>query len=209
MKCPKCSSKTRIKDSRQAGDRNSRRRTHVCEQCGHRFRTVERLEEGDVGHAGWITLACVSCGASDTRLAENHLAGDGVSVQRVYECGTCGQRTPAVECVGEGIPDTLALHGPMVVTADGDWVPYDRARLARGLAHLRGPHVDARLFAEMVGHVEEMMTPVSTVRATDITGRVLEFLRERSPAAHILHALRLGKIRDISDLRKELDSRDE
>lgn len=204
MKCPKCSSKTRIKDSRQAGDRNSRRRTHVCEQCGHRFRTVERLEETE-----WATLACVSCGASDTRLVENHVTGDAVSVQRVYKCGACGQLTPAVERVGEEVPDTLALHGPMVVTADGDWVPYDRARLARGLAHLRGPHVDARLFAEMVGHVEEVMTPVSAVRASDITARVLEFLREKSPAAHIHHALRLGKIPDISALRKELDSRDE
>ncbi|PCS01416.1 transcriptional regulator NrdR [Lactococcus fujiensis] len=44
MKCPKCQSEeSRVVDSRQAEDAIRRRR--VCEQCGFRFTTFERIEE--------------------------------------------------------------------------------------------------------------------------------------------------------------------
>ncbi len=44
MKCPKCrSEESRVVDSRQAED--SIRRRRVCESCGFRFTTFERIEE--------------------------------------------------------------------------------------------------------------------------------------------------------------------
>lgn len=44
MKCPKCQSEdSRVVDSRQAED--SIRRRRVCESCGFRFTTFERIEE--------------------------------------------------------------------------------------------------------------------------------------------------------------------
>ena len=44
MKCPKCSSEaSRVVDSRQAEE--SIRRRRVCENCGFRFTTFERIEE--------------------------------------------------------------------------------------------------------------------------------------------------------------------
>lgn len=44
MKCPKCQSEaSRVADSRQAED--SIRRRRVCENCGYRFTTFERIEE--------------------------------------------------------------------------------------------------------------------------------------------------------------------
>lgn len=44
MKCPKCSSdESKVVDSRQAEDAIRRRR--VCENCGFRFTTFERIEE--------------------------------------------------------------------------------------------------------------------------------------------------------------------
>lgn len=46
MRCPKCASiKSSVVDSRQAEDGNTIRRRRVCENCGHRFTTYERVEE--------------------------------------------------------------------------------------------------------------------------------------------------------------------
>ena len=45
MKCPFCSSEnTRVIDSRPADDNNSIRRRRLCDDCGKRFTTYERVE---------------------------------------------------------------------------------------------------------------------------------------------------------------------
>ena len=45
MKCPFCShEKTRVIDSRPAEDNNSIRRRRVCDECGKRFTTYEKIE---------------------------------------------------------------------------------------------------------------------------------------------------------------------
>ena len=45
MKCPCCSHEnTRVIDSRPAEDNNSIRRRRVCDECGKRFTTYEKIE---------------------------------------------------------------------------------------------------------------------------------------------------------------------
>ena len=45
MKCPFCShGNTRVIDSRPAEDNNSIRRRRVCDECGKRFTTYEKIE---------------------------------------------------------------------------------------------------------------------------------------------------------------------
>ena len=45
MKCPFCSSdNTRVIDSRPADDNNSIRRRRLCDDCGKRFTTYEKIE---------------------------------------------------------------------------------------------------------------------------------------------------------------------
>lgn len=45
MKCPFCNAElNRVIDSRPADDNNSIRRRRVCEKCGRRFTTYEKLE---------------------------------------------------------------------------------------------------------------------------------------------------------------------
>ena len=45
MKCPFCSQEnTRVIDSRPAEDNNSIRRRRVCDECGKRFTTYEKIE---------------------------------------------------------------------------------------------------------------------------------------------------------------------
>ena len=45
MKCPFCSHEnTRVLDSRPAEDNNSIRRRRVCDECGKRFTTYEKIE---------------------------------------------------------------------------------------------------------------------------------------------------------------------
>ena len=45
MKCPFCSHEnTRVIDSRPADDNNSIRRRRICDECGRRFTTYEKVE---------------------------------------------------------------------------------------------------------------------------------------------------------------------
>ncbi|RDU24313.1 transcriptional regulator NrdR [Anaerosacchariphilus polymeriproducens] len=45
MKCPFCSNQnTRVIDSRPADDNNSIRRRRMCDECGKRFTTYEKIE---------------------------------------------------------------------------------------------------------------------------------------------------------------------
>ena len=45
MKCPYCSSEnTRVIDSRPADDNNSIRRRRLCDDCGKRFTTYEKVD---------------------------------------------------------------------------------------------------------------------------------------------------------------------
>ena len=45
MKCPFCSHEnTRVIDSRPADENNSIRRRRVCDECGKRFTTYEKVE---------------------------------------------------------------------------------------------------------------------------------------------------------------------
>lgn len=43
MKCPRCDSKTSIKDTREKGD--AIRRRHACPACGYRFSSIEITNE--------------------------------------------------------------------------------------------------------------------------------------------------------------------
>lgn len=48
MHCPKCDSKSKIIDSRMRLDVNRKDRRHKCDDCGHRFSTVEILVSEEV-----------------------------------------------------------------------------------------------------------------------------------------------------------------
>ena len=52
MKCPYCSSEnTRVIDSRPADDNNSIRRRRLCDDCGKRFTTYEKVTIGELWQA--------------------------------------------------------------------------------------------------------------------------------------------------------------
>jgi len=44
LPCPKCSGATAVLDSRDRGDRITRRRLCINKSCGWRFNTIERIE---------------------------------------------------------------------------------------------------------------------------------------------------------------------
>jgi len=49
MRCPFCSSQdTQVKDSRPTEDNTSIRRRRICDQCGSRFTTFERIQLRDL-----------------------------------------------------------------------------------------------------------------------------------------------------------------
>ena len=69
MKCPYCSSEnTRVIDSRPADDNNSIRRRRLCDDCGKRFTTYEKVEtipliiiKKDNNREQYNRTRCIAC----------------------------------------------------------------------------------------------------------------------------------------------------
>ena len=50
MKCPYCNQdNTRVVDSRPVDDNNAIRRRRMCDECGRRFTTYEKVEDDSPG----------------------------------------------------------------------------------------------------------------------------------------------------------------
>ncbi len=112
MRCPKCASaSTRVMDSREAP--NAVRRRRVCESCGNRFTTYERVEttrplvvKRDGSREEWnrskllegVRLACTKRPVSSARIedlvdeVESQLAGSGKAEIQSSELGQAVMR---------------------------------------------------------------------------------------------------------------------
>jgi len=210
VKCPRCSSKTRVKDSRLAHKENARRRKHYCrsKECGYVFHTIEYEQEKDVDHELISASRCVACGEK-AALMKAVLLGDRISVQRRYRCLSCGQDTFTVEKPGEGEQDAIDWYSPLVEKKDGTRVPFDRAKLVESLATVRSKHLDEDGFRELVEHIEQRVVPGEVIRSSELRQLALEFLKQASEMAYLKCLIDWGMADTPDELMARLGDPDE
>ena len=72
-------------------------------------------------------MRCPFCGATDTRVIDSRLAGDGSQVRRRRECSDCKERYTTFE--------SAELDLPRIVKRDGRREPFAIDKLRSGILH--------------------------------------------------------------------------
>lgn len=144
-------------------------------------------------------MHCPSCHAADTKVVDSRLAEDGAAVRRRRECLSCRYRFTTFERMEDA---------PLVVIkSDGRRQPFDRAKLAAGIAAAtKGRPLPASTVADLAERVEESL-PVSggEVTSGQIGLAVLEELRTVDEVAYLRFASVYKHFDAAADFHREIE----
>ncbi|MEZ5141249.1 MAG: transcriptional regulator NrdR [Acidimicrobiales bacterium] len=143
-------------------------------------------------------MRCPSCARLDDKVVDSRLADDGTSIRRRRECLECGHRFTTFERYEE-VP-------LLVVKRSGDRVPFDRAKVVRGVrAAVTGRPVDDDAIEGLAGEVEEAMRLRGGEVASEQVGiAVLDRLRELDQVAYVRFASVYKDFDDPADFQREV-----
>lgn len=143
-------------------------------------------------------MRCPYCREDDDKVVDSRVADEGEAIRRRRECLGCGRRFTTYERV-------VAL--PLaVVKRSGVSEPFDRAKLARGIAAAVGgrPIPDGAV-DEIVAEIEEQLRELGPEVGSDTVGlAVLERLRALDPVSYLRFASVYKDFEDVADFEQEL-----
>jgi transcriptional repressor NrdR len=121
-------------------------------------------------------------------------------IRRRRQCNACGRRFTTYERIEEAVK-------LMVVKKDGSRVPYNRAKLIRGIEQAcYKRRITAEQIAALVDSVEEAMFKQfeREVEAMEIGRLVSDRLKELDQVAYVRFASVYKQFRDLDDLLEEV-----
>lgn len=144
-------------------------------------------------------MHCPFCQADDSKVVDSRLAEEGAAVRRRRECLSCQSRFTTFERVED--------VGLVVVKSDGRRVPFDRAKVASGIAaatkgrDLSGVSVDT-----LAERVEEVVRQAGTIVSSAQIGlAVLDQLRPIDEVAYLRFASVYKHFDAASDFHREIE----
>ncbi len=145
-------------------------------------------------------MLCPFCGANDDKVIDSRSADAGRIIRRRRECNGCERRFTTYERVEEAVK-------LMVVKKDGSRVPYNRAKLVRGIEQACYKRkITAEQINALIEGVEEQMfrTYDREVDAIEIGRLVSDRLKEIDQVAYVRFASVYKQFRDLDDLLEEV-----
>ena len=145
-------------------------------------------------------MKCPFCGATDTRVVDSRLVGEGDQVRRRRECVDCSERFTTYESV--------ELNLPRVVKHDGRREPFDEAKLRGGMTRaLEKRPVSTDALEAALGRITRqlMASGESEVQALRIGELVMNELRGLDQVAYVRFASVYRKFEDVNAFREEID----
>ncbi len=145
-------------------------------------------------------MRCPFCGASDTKVIDSRLFGEGNQVRRRRQCTLCKERFTTYE--------TAELNLPRVVKQDGSRVPFDGRKLTTGLMRaLEKRPVSTEQVNDLIDHIRRRMLAVGEreVSSRQIGEWVMGKLRELDQVAYVRFASVYRKFEDVNAFRTEID----
>ena len=143
-------------------------------------------------------MRCPYCREVDDKVVDSRESGDGDAIRRRRECAGCGRRFTTYERI-DPVPLT-------VMKRSGVKEPFDRAKLARGIAQAVGgrPIPDGAV-DEMVTELEQQLRQVGPEVPSEAVGlAVLERLRALDPVSYLRFASVYKDFTDIADFEAEV-----
>jgi len=143
-------------------------------------------------------VRCPYCKEDDDRVVDSRTADDGGAIRRRRECLGCGRRYTTFERL-----EPLPLS---IVKRAGTKEPFDRAKLARGIAQaVAGRPIAADAVDAMAADIEEQVRATGPEVASEAVGRaVLERLQALDPVAYLRFASVYKGFEDLADFQAEV-----
>ncbi|MHB1285003.1 MAG: transcriptional regulator NrdR [Leptospirales bacterium] len=150
-------------------------------------------------------MKCPFCSASDTKVSDSRLTGDGYGIRRRRFCEICRRRFTTYEWVQETIP--------VVKKKDGRREPFDRQKLLKGLtlACQKRP-ISQESLAEIALGIERTLIDRGDpeVDGREIGERVMEALEKLDRVAYVRFASVYRNFQDphqfLEELKRLLDT---
>ena len=145
-------------------------------------------------------MRCPFCAASDTRVTDSRLAGDGDQVRRRRQCNQCEARFTTYEKV--------ELSLPAVVKGDGSRQRYDEGKLRTGL--LRALHKRPVTREAVEAALSRISRQLSASGEREVASRqlgeqVMAVLRDLDEVAYVRFASVYRQFEDARAFRDELE----
>lgn len=137
-------------------------------------------------------MHCPFCQASDTRVIDSRLKGEGYQIRRRRECGECGARFNTFE--------TPEVKLPNVVKSDGTREPFDADKLRSGILRaLQKRPVETEEVEEAISRILRALRSldVSEVDSRAIGEHVMGELRRLDQVAYVRFASVYRRFEDV------------
>lgn len=143
-------------------------------------------------------MRCPYCSEDSDKVVDSRTSVDGDAIRRRRECLVCGRRFTTYERL-EPIPLTVRKRS-------GVTEPFDRAKLARGLAQaVAGRAVAADAVEALTEDIAEWAETQGPELASDAIGvAVLERLRTLDPVSYLRFASVYKGFEDLADFEAEV-----
>jgi transcriptional repressor NrdR len=142
---------------------------------------------------------CPACRAEDTKVVDSRLAEEGAAVRRRRQCLSCSHRFTTFERV-----DEVPL---VVVKADGRHEPFERSKIAAGIAAAtKGRGVAPAEIEKIAMSIEDALRlQGSEVSSAQIGVAVLDRLRTLDEVAYLRFASVYKNFDAAADFHREIE----
>ena len=143
-------------------------------------------------------MRCPACASLDDKVVDSRTTDDGTAVRRRRECLECSTRYTTFERLEEA---------PLVVVkSSGAEVPFDRAKIAAGVAlAAKGRPVDEHVIEAIAADVEETVRLEGAQVTSERIGRaVLEALARVEGVSALRFASVYKGFDDLADFEREI-----
>ncbi len=145
-------------------------------------------------------MYCPFCGATDTRVIDSRLRGDGSLIRRRRECGKCNSRFNTNE-----LPE---LKLPNIVKSDGSREPFDPDKLRAGLVRaLQKRPVSTDAVEEAIQRIIMALrnTDAAELPSRVVGEHVMDELSKLDQVAYVRFASVYRRFEDVQAFREVIE----
>jgi transcriptional repressor NrdR len=146
-------------------------------------------------------MRCPFCGATDTRVIDSRLAGDGSQVRRRRECVNCKERYTTFE--------SAELDLPRIVKRDGRREIFSVEKLRNGIEHaIEKRAVSPDQVEQIIDHIRHLSLTFGDreIPANQLGEWVMNELRDVDQVAYVRFASVYRSFTDVREFREIIDN---